>query len=73
MTQALKAFFPVVLIAYLLACLLFTQANLATVQSFGLAVTAGDRLAATWHDMVGMSSRNGSYLSWVISLRTYLG
>jgi hypothetical protein len=59
MVRVLRAFFPAVLIAYLLASVLFTQTILATVQTFGLDVTLADRLAATWHDIMGMAS---SYL-----------
>jgi hypothetical protein len=59
MVRVLRAFFPAVLIAYVLASVLFTQTILATVQSFGLDVTLADRLAATWHDIMGMAS---SYL-----------
>lgn len=59
MVRVLRAFFPAVLIAYLLASVFFTQTILATVQSFGLDVTLADRLAATWHDIMGMAS---SYL-----------
>ena len=59
MVRVLRAFFPAVLIAYLLASVIFTQSILATVQSFGLEVTFAERLAATWHDIMGMAS---SYL-----------
>lgn len=59
MVRVLRAFFPAVLIAYLLASVIFTQSILATVQSFGLDVTIAERIAATWHDIIGMSS---SYL-----------
>jgi hypothetical protein len=59
MVRVLKAFFTAVLIAYVLASVVFTQTILAKVQSFGLNVTLTDRLAATWHDIIGMSS---SYL-----------
>lgn len=59
MVRVLRAFFPAVLIAYLLASVIFTQSILATVQSFGLDVTFAERLTATWHDIMGMAS---SYL-----------
>lgn len=59
MMRVIKAFLPAVLIAYLLASVLFTQTMLATVQSFGLEVSFADRLAATSHDILGMVS---SYL-----------
>lgn len=59
MVRVVKAFLPAVIAAYLLASILFTQTILATVQSFGLEVSFAQRLAATWHDIVGMAS---SYL-----------
>jgi hypothetical protein len=59
MMRVIKAFLPAVLIAYLLASVLFTQTMLATVQSFGLQVSFADRLTATSHDILGMAS---SYL-----------
>lgn len=59
MVRVVKAFLPAVIIAYLLASILFTQTILATVQSFGLEVSFVQRLAATWHDILGMTS---SYL-----------
>ena len=63
MLRVIKAFFPAVLVAYLLACILFTQTILAAVQSFGLEVSMADRLAATWHDILGMAS---SYLLLIL-------
>ena len=59
MLRLAKAFFPAVIAAYLLASVIFTQMTLATVQSFGLEVSFTQRLAATWHDILGMAS---SYL-----------
>lgn len=59
MARVLKAFFPAVLLAYVLASILFTQTNLAGVQSMGLEVSMGVRLATTFDDMIGMTS---SYL-----------
>tara|TARA_R110002072_G_scaffold84678_6_gene191983 strand:- start:8191 stop:8652 length:462 start_codon:yes stop_codon:yes gene_type:complete len=59
MMRVIKAFLPAVIVAYLLASILFTQTILATVQSFGLEVSFAQRLGATWHDILGMAS---SYL-----------
>ena len=59
MLRLLNAFLAAVVIAYLLASILFTQTILATVQSFGLEVSFAQRLGATWHDIIGMAS---SYL-----------
>mgnify|MGYP003121371637 FL=1 len=59
MVRAIKAFLPAVLVAYLLASVIFTQTILATVHGFGLDVSLAQRLAATGHDILGMAS---SYL-----------
>jgi|AntAceMinimDraft_5_1070358.scaffolds.fasta_scaffold01051_10 hypothetical protein len=63
MARVLKAFFPAVLLAYVLASILFTQTILAAVQGMGLEVSAGMRLATTVDDLVGMSS---SYLPLIL-------
>ena len=55
MVRVVKAFFPAVLVTYLMASVLFTQTILATVQSFGLEVSLAQRLEATWHDITGMA------------------
>ena len=47
MLRLLQAFVPAVLLAYLLASVLVTQANLAAVQSMGLEVSTGVRLDTT--------------------------
>jgi hypothetical protein len=59
MARVLKAFFPAVLLAYILASIMFTQTILAAVQSMGLDVSMGIRLGTTFDDMIGMTS---SYL-----------
>ena len=63
MLRLLKAFVPAVLLAYFLASVLVTQANLAAVQSMGLEVSTGLRLDTTVRDMVGMAS---SYLILIL-------
>ena len=59
MIHAIKAFFPAVLLAYLLASVLVTQANLAAIQSLGLDVSIGIRMRTTLQDFIGMAT---SYL-----------
>lgn len=63
MIRALKAFFPAVLLAYVLGTVLATQLILGNVQELGLAVTLTDRAAATLHDIMGMAS---SYLLLIL-------
>lgn len=63
MLRVLKAFFPAVLLAYVLASILFTQTILAAVQGMGLEVSAGVRLATTVDDLIGLSS---SYLLLIL-------
>ena len=63
MIRALKAFFPAVLLAYVLGTALATQMILGNVQELGLAVSLTDRAAATLHDIMGMAS---SYLLLIL-------
>ena len=63
MLRLLKAFIPAVLLAYFLASVLVTQANLAAVQLMGLEVSTGVRLDTTVKDIVGMAS---SYLILIL-------
>jgi hypothetical protein len=63
MLHSLKAFIPAVILAYLVASVLVTQANLAAVQSMGLEVGAGVRLDTTLKDILGMAS---SYLILIL-------
>ncbi len=63
MVRVLKAFFPAVLLAYVLASILFTQFNLATLQTMGSEVTMGVRLDTTFEDLIGMAS---SYLLLIL-------
>ena len=56
MVRALKAFFPAVLLAYLLASVLATQSNLGNLQMLGMDVGLADRAGATFHDIIGMAS-----------------
>jgi len=56
MVRVLKAFFPAVLLAYVLASMLATQSNLGNVEMLGMDVGLADRAGATFHDIIGMSS-----------------
>lgn len=59
MLHGVKAYIPAVLSAYLLASMAATQVILAEVASMGVAVPLADRVAATLHDLWGLTS---SYL-----------
>ena len=59
MLKGLIALLPATLGAYLVGTVIATQVILAKVQGLGLPVTLGDRLGASGHDLLGMSS---SYL-----------
>jgi hypothetical protein len=63
MLRVLKAFFPAVIVAYVLAAILVTQFNLGSLQSMGVPVSMADRLGATFHDLVGLAS---SYLLLIL-------
>jgi len=63
MLRVLKAFFPTVLATYALASLLVTQFNLASLKGMGVAIALPDRLAASLHDLMGLSS---SYLILIL-------
>ena len=63
MLRVIKAFFPAVIIAYVLASALVTQSVLASVISFGLPVDPLVRLQTTLQDLVGMAT---SYLPLIL-------
>lgn len=63
MLRVIKAFFPAVLLTYLLASSLVTQSVLASVASFGLPVDAAIWLQSVLRDFVGMST---SYLPLIL-------
>jgi hypothetical protein len=54
MMRSAAIFLIAVLAAAIPASVVSTQLVLADVQSFGLAVTAGDRLQTTLHDLLGL-------------------
>ncbi len=59
MLRVLKAFFPAVILTYVLASILSTQIILGNLQGMGVDVSAMVRLGTTFHDLVGLTS---SYL-----------
>lgn len=56
MLKGLIALFPATLGAYLVGTVIATQVILAKVQELGLPVTFRDRLGASGHDILGMTS-----------------
>ena len=63
MPRVLKAFFPAVLLTYVLASVFSTQLILGNLQSMGAEVGAMVRISTTFHDLVGLSS---SYLVLIL-------
>jgi hypothetical protein len=59
MLRVLKAFFPAVILTYVVASILSTQIVLGNLQAMGVEVSGMVRLSTTFHDLVGLSS---SYL-----------
>lgn len=57
--QKIKAWLLAVAVTYIIATALVSQFNLASVEAFGLEVSAAQHLAAAWHDMTHMT---GIYL-----------
>lgn len=55
MLRVLRGYFPAVLLGYLVAVVIGTLSLMATVANFGLEVSAADRVAAIWHDLIGMA------------------
>ncbi|MDP4788669.1 MAG: hypothetical protein NWR64_01665 [Haliea sp.] len=56
MIRVLKAFFPAVLLAYILGSVLATQTVLAKLAALGVAVPMTVRLQASLHDVIGMTA-----------------
>ncbi len=63
MLRVLKAFFPAVLLTYVLASLFSTQIILGNLQSMGVDVSAMVRLSTSFHDLLGLTS---SYLVLIL-------
>ena len=63
MSRVLKAFFPAVLVTYVLASILSTQIILASLQGLGVEVNGAVRLDTTFHDLMGLTS---SYLPLIL-------
>lgn len=59
MLRVMKAYFPAVLLAYVLGSVVATQFILSRVASMGVAVSPVDRFSASVHDLLGLAS---SYL-----------
>ena len=54
MIRSIAAFFPAVLLAYVLAVIAHTVGVLSAVQSMGVEVAVADAFASIWHDLLGM-------------------
>jgi len=63
MLRVLKAFFPAVLLTYVLASIFSTQIILGNLQGMGVDVSSIVRLSTTFHDLVGLTS---SYLLLIL-------
>lgn len=63
MLRVLKAFFPALLLTYLLASLLATHSAMQSLRELGVAVPLAVQLQASWHDLLGMAS---SYLLLIL-------
>ena len=63
MLRVLKAFFPAVVITYILAALLATQVVLQDLVAMGVAVDIGTRVHASLHDLLGLAT---SYLLLIL-------
>lgn len=63
MLRVLKAFFPALLLAYVVASVLATASVMDSLRGMGVEVTAHTQLQATWHDLLGMST---SYLLLIL-------
>ncbi|MEQ9463778.1 MAG: hypothetical protein RJQ10_08960 [Haliea sp.] len=56
MIRVLKAFFPAVIAAYVLGCLLATQVVLGNLADMGVDISLTTRLQASLHDVLGMTA-----------------
>lgn len=63
MLRVLKAFFPAVILTYVVASILSTQIILGNLQGMGVDVSTMVRLGTTFHDLVGLTS---SYLVLIL-------
>lgn len=63
MLPVLKAFFPAVLLSYVIASVVSTQLILANLEGMGVEVSSTVRLDATFHDLLGLTS---SYLVLIL-------
>lgn len=63
MKRVASAFFPAVILSYILAATLVSQVNLASIAPLGVPVDAAMRLQVMLHDVIGMAS---SYLLLIL-------
>ena len=56
MARTLLAYVAAVLVTYVTAAIAHTQSVMANLREMGVAVTLGDRLGATVHDVAGMAT-----------------
>ena len=56
MIRVLKAFFPAVIAAYIIGCLLATQVVLGNLADMGVDISLATRLQASFHDLLGMTA-----------------
>ncbi|MBN7799137.1 hypothetical protein [Parahaliea mediterranea] len=63
MLRVLKAFFPSLLLTYVVASVLATASVMSSLRGMGVDVGVATQLQATWHDLLGMSS---SYLLMIL-------
>ncbi|TXS94007.1 hypothetical protein FV139_10325 [Parahaliea maris] len=56
MLRALKAYFPALILTYILAVVLATASVMDSLRDMGVAVSATVQVQATWHDLLGMTS-----------------
>jgi hypothetical protein len=56
MLRVLKAFFPALLVTYVLAVVLATASAMSSLRGMGVEVPALTQVQATWHDLLGMAS-----------------
>ena len=54
MIKTILAFVAAIVVAYLLISIMGAQYVIADIQSYGIAVSLSDRVAASWHDIQGL-------------------
>ena len=64
MLRVLKAFFPALLLTYVVAAVLATSSVMSSLRGMGVEVSAATQMQATWHDLLGMAP---SYLLLILA------